>query len=310
MPRQKKCRNIENPPIYDGYRPVGVSPKHLDCIDLKLEEYEAIRLADYENLRQQDAAIRMNISRPTFTRIYNSARKKIAQAFVEGKMILFKGGNIEIDQQLYKCKDCNEIFKLKDNISLICTSCKSENIENLKQNNELWREEQASSTNKKEDVSCVYCNYTLSTNKKNQSCPQCGNRMQSINRLENPEKRKIAIPTENGKLCNHFGNAKYFNIYQIENKLIIKQETLKAPKHEVGALPKWLKSILITDVIAGGMGERALQLLDINNINTHTGIKEDDLDCILDKFLNGKLISTHRTCCHTKDNCSNYYNRH
>ena len=98
MPRQKKTRTIENPPIYDGYKPLGISAKHIDYVDLRLEEYEAIRLADYVNLRQEEAALRMNISRPTFTRIYNSARKKIAQAFVEGKMLLFKGGDINIDQ--------------------------------------------------------------------------------------------------------------------------------------------------------------------------------------------------------------------
>ena len=93
MPRQKKQRCIANPPFFEGYKPVGISNYLLEEITLKPEEYEAIRLADYENLKQEDAAKKLDVSRPTFTRIYNSARKKIALAFVEGKMLSFKTKN-------------------------------------------------------------------------------------------------------------------------------------------------------------------------------------------------------------------------
>lgn len=301
MPRQKKCRNIENPPIYDGYKPVGIPSKHLDYIDLRLEEYEAIRLADYINLRQEEAAIRMNISRPTFTRIYNSARKKIAQAFVEGKMLLFKGGNIDIDENWFKCLDCNEVFKLNTDSEIFCSSCKSENLENLKENVDIWHEEQASSKNKKEEVSCVSCGYKLRTNKQHSSCPQCGNRMEIIKKHNNTNMKKIAIPADNGKLCKHFGGAKYFDFYEIENNEITSQETLEAPKHEPGVLPKWLKTLNVTDVIAGGMGERAFKLLEHNNIKAHTGVEDDSIENIINKFLNGKLVTSSTTCTHKHD---------
>lgn len=301
MPRQKKTRTIENPPIYDGYKPLGISTKHIDYVDLRLEEYEAIRLADYVNLRQEEAALRMNISRPTFTRIYNSARKKIAQAFVEGKMLLFKGGDINIDQHWFKCKDCSEIFKLNEDENPICTTCSSSNIENLKENINIWHEEQASSTSEKIDLTCVSCGYKLRTNKKGLSCPQCGNRMNKSNKDSLNKLKKVAIPIDKNRLCNHFGGAKFFDIYHIENNQVLKQETLKAPKHEPGVLPNWLKTLNVSDVIAGGMGQRAIKLLEHNNIRTHTGVQEDSIERILNKFLNGTLELGPSVCSHNKE---------
>jgi len=311
MPRQKKSRNIENPPIYDGYKPIGIPSANLDSISLQLEEYEAIRLADYENLKQEDAAKSMNVSRPTFTRIYNSARKKIAQSFVEGKTLLFKGGNINIDVQWYKCKDCNEVFKLTSESKTKCTTCNSSNIENLKENLENWQEEQLQTKCKKGNAVCVYCGYKLRTNKKENSCPQCGNRMQLITEEINTNMKKIAIPVENGNLCTHFGGAKQFQISEIQDDKIVKTDILDAPKHEPGVLPKWLGSLNVTDVLAGGMGERAITLLEQNNIKAHTGVSADTIENILNKFINGSLVITFAKCNHDHghgehDNCGNH----
>jgi uncharacterized protein len=61
-----------------------------------------MRLSDYEGLTQEQAAEKMNISRPTFTRIYEKARRTIAQAFVEGKAIFIEGGNYHTDDCWYK----------------------------------------------------------------------------------------------------------------------------------------------------------------------------------------------------------------
>jgi hypothetical protein len=94
---------------------------------LLFEEYEAIRLADYENLTQEEAAKKMQISRPTFTRLYDKARKSIAKAFVEGAAILIQGGNFRTDDYWYRCVNCHETMitlKPVDN----CRSCYSDNI--------------------------------------------------------------------------------------------------------------------------------------------------------------------------------------
>lgn len=298
MPRTKKCRKIEHPPIYDGYKPIGVSSSNLDSISLQLEEYEAIRLADYENLKQEDAAISMNVSRPTFTRIYNSARKKIAQSFIEGKTLLFKGGNINIDEKWYKCNKCCEIFRLTINCERKCTTCNSSDIENLKENINTWQETQSQIKSKKENAECVYCGYILRTNKKENSCPQCGNRMQLLIQNTNSNMKKIAIPIENGKFCTHFGGAKQFQITDINENTIVSTDILDAPKHEPGVLPKWLKSLDVTDVIAGGMGERAITLLEHNNIKAHTGVACDSIENIINKFINGSLVVTFAKCNH------------
>jgi len=81
----------------EGYKPYGISGRDRGSVELLFEEYEAIRLADYENLTQEEAARRMNISRPTFTRLYDKARKNIARAFIESKCIVISGGDYEID---------------------------------------------------------------------------------------------------------------------------------------------------------------------------------------------------------------------
>jgi predicted DNA-binding protein (UPF0251 family) len=59
----------------------------IEAVFLKLEEYESIRLVNYNKLPQDQAAVQMNVSRPTFTRIYNNALEQIAKAFIEGKAI-------------------------------------------------------------------------------------------------------------------------------------------------------------------------------------------------------------------------------
>jgi len=97
MPRPKRKRKIFSMPLAKGFKPFGTPFSDAEIVILLLEEYEAVKLADYMNLTQEEAAKKMNISRPTFTRIYEKARKTIAEAFVEGKIIAIKGGDVDID---------------------------------------------------------------------------------------------------------------------------------------------------------------------------------------------------------------------
>ena len=86
------------------------------------DEYECINLVNYQGLAQELAAEKMGISRPTFTRVYNRALKKIAKAFVECMAIEIEGGNVEFEKQWYKCTKC---FKLIDGIEnhVKCKNC-------------------------------------------------------------------------------------------------------------------------------------------------------------------------------------------
>jgi len=94
--RPRKKRFILDKPRYSLFKPAGVRAKDLEQITLLVEEYEAIRLADYENMKQVDAAELMEISRPTFSRLIESARKKIAIMIMEGKAISIEGGDFHI----------------------------------------------------------------------------------------------------------------------------------------------------------------------------------------------------------------------
>jgi predicted DNA-binding protein (UPF0251 family) len=94
--RPRKKRFILDRPIYNLFKPAGVRARELEQIILLVEEYEAIRLADYENMKHVDAAELMEISRPTFSRLIDSARKKIAIMIMEGKAISIEGGDFHI----------------------------------------------------------------------------------------------------------------------------------------------------------------------------------------------------------------------
>lgn len=78
------------------YKPRGIPLTELQCIELTVDEFEAIRLADCEHLYQEQAAERMNVSRQTFGRILDAARAKVADAIVHGKALLIQGGSVEV----------------------------------------------------------------------------------------------------------------------------------------------------------------------------------------------------------------------
>ena len=77
------------------YKPRGVPLSVLQQVNLTFDELEAIRLADFQGLYQEQAAEKMNISRQTFGRIIESAHKKIADALVNGKALSIEGGPVE-----------------------------------------------------------------------------------------------------------------------------------------------------------------------------------------------------------------------
>lgn len=122
MPRPKQCRRIVSPPLMQGYKPFGIPRGTLEKVELQIDEYESIRLLDYVGLNQVQAAEMMNVSRPTLTRIYENARKSIAKAFVEGKMIVIEGGDIAFDRKWYRCKQCHKLIAGIENHTR-CKNC-------------------------------------------------------------------------------------------------------------------------------------------------------------------------------------------
>jgi uncharacterized protein len=132
MPRNKMQRIVHRPPLFTEFKPTGVKRISLDSIDLSIDEYEAIRLADHISMNHVEAAEEMEISRPTFTRLIDSARKKIAEFLIEGKHLQIDGGNIHFRGNILKCNSCGHMFNTTFEANILsCPSCGSENLIDL-----------------------------------------------------------------------------------------------------------------------------------------------------------------------------------
>ena len=97
MPRKQRCRWISGYPDHWEFSPEEASDK--EPVVMSLDEFETIRLLDFEGLTQEQCAERMGVARTTVTAIYESARRKTAEALVTGKRLLIRGGNYRLNDQ-------------------------------------------------------------------------------------------------------------------------------------------------------------------------------------------------------------------
>lgn len=130
MSRPQKERQVFRPPAFEGFKPKGIPGRFLQKVNLTLDEYESIRLADYEGLEHAEASERMGISRSVFTRLVEKARAKVARALVEGCELDFERGSIEFQYEWYRCKECYKVFRA-DQLHEACPECHSDNLEHL-----------------------------------------------------------------------------------------------------------------------------------------------------------------------------------
>ncbi|OPZ97181.1 MAG: Dinitrogenase iron-molybdenum cofactor [Bacteroidetes bacterium ADurb.Bin408] len=114
----------------------------------------------------------------------------------------------------------------------------------------------------------------------------------------------IAIPIENGVLCPHFGHCEAFAIVEVKNGVIteIKQHT--PPEHVPGLYPRWVAQFGVTDVIAGGMGERAIMLFNEQKINAFVGAPVKAPEELVKDFLANKLTLSANYCNHDDNHSS------
>jgi predicted DNA-binding protein (UPF0251 family) len=111
MPRPRQCRRIGLLPEASAFKPAGVPGRLLPEVVLTLDELEAIRLADLEGMYQEDAASHMGVSRQTFGNIVASARSKIADCIVRGKMLRIQGGPVTVlPQRRFQCAACRHAW--------------------------------------------------------------------------------------------------------------------------------------------------------------------------------------------------------
>ena len=107
MPRPVKVRRVRCSPEANYFKPRGVPVAVLEEVVLLKDEVEAIRLADLDELYQQEAADNMNVSRQTFGNIIRSAHHKIADALVNGKALRIEGGVVIMEERQFQCQNCN-----------------------------------------------------------------------------------------------------------------------------------------------------------------------------------------------------------
>jgi uncharacterized protein len=127
MPRQPCCRRVSGSPAASYFKPAGIPVRMLEEIVLALDEFEAIRLADLEGLYQEQGAERMKVSRPTFGRIIDSARRKIAEALVTGKALRIEGGPVYAEAiRAFRCPACENEWEGPAGAPAGCPRCNGE----------------------------------------------------------------------------------------------------------------------------------------------------------------------------------------
>lgn len=127
MPRPQKCRRVAYVPGITFFKPAGIPMSSLEEIQLSLEEAEALRLKDLEGMEQEAAAEKMNVSRPTFQRILSSARRKVADALLNGRAVRITGGNYEMAFRRLRCQRGHEwdipISMEAEETPTLCPTC-------------------------------------------------------------------------------------------------------------------------------------------------------------------------------------------
>ncbi|MEW6530932.1 MAG: DUF134 domain-containing protein [Thermodesulfobacteriota bacterium] len=131
MARPKCCRRISQQPACAVFKPVGVPFSTLDEIVLSMDEFEALRLADLEGLHHEEAAERMSVSRQTFGRIVEAARRKVAQVLVGGLALRVEGGVVKMaEQRTFLCDQCQHTWSVPFGTGRPgeCPACKGSSI--------------------------------------------------------------------------------------------------------------------------------------------------------------------------------------
>ena len=130
MTRPCKSRRVTCIPHAVRFVPGGTDGEGAEKISLTRDELEAIRLADYEELYQEQASKRMQVSRQTFGNIITAAHRKIADFLINAKVLSVEGGNVVINSCRFVCRDCRHDWSVprgKDKPGQ-CPRCRGGNI--------------------------------------------------------------------------------------------------------------------------------------------------------------------------------------
>lgn len=106
---------------------------------------------------------------------------------------------------------------------------------------------------------------------------------------------KIAVASTGAMTTEHFGHCENFNLFDAENGVITKHESIPNPGHKPGFLPNYLGDLGVNVVISGGMGQDAIDIFNMRNIEVITGATGSAEDCAK-RYLAGELQSTGSIC--------------
>ena len=113
MPRLTGLRKIEAFPSVGCFMPVRPGAQELEPVEIKIEEWEAMRLKNLEGLNQEECAQRMHVSRQTFQNVIDSARRNTTLALTEGRPIRIVGGNYTTGQCIFTCLQCGADYEIR-----------------------------------------------------------------------------------------------------------------------------------------------------------------------------------------------------
>lgn len=107
LARPTKWRNVCCLPESNLFGPLNSKGSDSEIIIMSVEEYETIRLIDYEGLTQEECSARMKVARTTVQKIYSDSRKKISEAIIDGKVLRIEGGNYKLYEESERRHGCN-----------------------------------------------------------------------------------------------------------------------------------------------------------------------------------------------------------
>lgn len=136
MGRNKKNRIVKYNPDVNYFKPRGIPMFDLEEVSLTVDEREALRLADFLGMSHEEAGREMGVSRATFGRIVQNARKTVADAMINGKAIMIEGGSFQVidDSRRFNCRKCDYqwVEPLGTGRPKQCPECKDLNIQRMR----------------------------------------------------------------------------------------------------------------------------------------------------------------------------------
>ncbi|RTZ95072.1 MAG: hypothetical protein DSY90_14340 [Deltaproteobacteria bacterium] len=129
MPRPRKLRCVRRHPVAAFYKPNGIPMRQLKSVTLPVEGLEALRLSDAEGLDHRDAAVLMEVSRPTFSRILADARRSTAQAITNGWALHIEGGAYRIESEKETTSKPNDSNSKEPIMEKIAVSCEGPSLD-------------------------------------------------------------------------------------------------------------------------------------------------------------------------------------